>query len=310
MPVSEPRLSDERIEAAVEELRSARDFVRWGASCFNASHVYFGHGTDNAVDEALEIVLGALHLEPGVPDALLAASVVRDERLAIAGLIQRRINERKPVPYLTRRAWFAGLCFYVDERVLIPRSPIAEWIERGFSPWLDPDAVGRVLDIGTGSGCIAIACAHTFENARVDAIDVSTDALDVARINIEEHGLGERVDACESNVYANIDKTYDLIVSNPPYVDAAELSAMPAEYHHEPRVGLASGDDGLDCVREILRGAAKHLKPAGVLVVEVGASRAALEQAFPDHPFCWLDFTRGGENVFLLTADQLAELAR
>lgn len=293
--------------AAVDELASAADLIRWGASRFEEHGLCYAHGTDNAVDEATELVRYALWLEPGIADELLSARLTRVEREQAVELLRRRIVERCPAPYLTHRAWFAGLRFYVDERVLVPRSPIAEWIERGFEPWLVAENVTRVLDLGTGSGCIAIACAAAFPAASIDAVDTSPDALAVALHNVEAHRVAERVRVIGSDLYAELGtRLYDLIVSNPPYVDAREMAALPPEHRHEPRAALASGADGLDCVRRILAGAPAHLAADGVLVVEVGASRVALEAAFPELPLVWLELARGGENVFLLTANDLA----
>ena len=296
--------------AAVEELRTVTDLVRWGAARLDEARVVFGHGTDNAVDEALVLVLHAAGLRPGAPESLYAARLTALERRAAADLIARRIRERMPAPYLTGRAWFAGLEFACDARALVPRSPMAEWIERGFEPWLDPDSVERVLDIGTGGGAIAVACAMAFLNAAVDAVDVSEAALEQARENCAAHDVGNRVRVFASDVYVEVSGHYDLIVSNPPYVDAGTMATLDPEYLHEPRIGLEAGADGLDCVRRILAGASAHLRPGGVLVCEVGASRAALERAFPAVPFTWLDLSRGGEGVFLLEAAQLRELER
>ncbi len=296
-------------EAALEELHTAADFVRWAASRFNEAELCFGHGTDNAVDEARALVLHALHLEPDAPDGLLRGRLTRFEKQQVLELLVRRVRERIPAAYLTHRAWFAGLAFYVDERVLVPRSPIGEWIERGFAPWVDATRVKRILDLGTGSGCLAIACALAFPEVEVDAADISADALEVARINIRAHGLAPRVHPLRSDLFDEMKGTYDLIVSNPPYVDATELAAMPPEYRHEPTVGLSGGRDGLQCLRRILSGAGSHLAPNGVLVMEVGASRPALERAFPQAPFLWLELERGGENVLLLTAEELGALA-
>ena len=211
-----------------------------------------------------------------------------------------------PAPYLTGRAWFAGLELRCDARALVPRSPIAEWIERGFEPWLEPDSVGRVLEIGTGGGAIAIACALAFPNATVDAVDISDAALELARENCVAHGVGGRVRLVHSDVYAGAHGRYDLVVSNPPYVDAGTMASLDPEYRHEPGIGLEAGVDGLDCVHRILAGAGAHLHEDGVLVCEVGASRGALERSCPDVPFTWLELERGGEGVFLLTGDQLA----
>ena len=299
-----------RARDAVQELRTIVDLVRWGAARLDAAGVVFGHGTDNAVDEALALVLHAAGLGPGAPESLFASRLTRAERRGAADLIVRRIRDRVPAPYLTGRAWFAGLEFACDARALVPRSPIAEWIERGFEPWLDPDSVERVLEIGTGGGAIAIACAMAFPNATVDAIDVSDAALELARENCAAHDVGDRVGLFRSDVYDGVSDRYDLIVSNPPYVDAETMAALDPEYRHEPRVGLEAGADGLDCVRRILAGANRHLRSGGVLVCEVGASRLALERAFPAVAFTWLDLSRGGEGVFLLEAAQFGELER
>ena len=299
---------DRHANAAVAELRTVTDLVRWGAARLDEARVAFGHGTDNAVDEALALVLHAAGVRHGAPESLLSSRLTTPERRAAADLIVRRIRERIPAPYLTGRAWFAGLEFTCDARALVPRSPIAEWIERGFEPWLDPDAVERVLDIGTGGGAIAVACALAFPNAAVDAVDVSDAALELARENCLAHDVDDRIRLFESDVYAEVSDRYDLIVSNPPYVDVDTMAMLDPEYLHEPRTGLEAGADGLDCVRRILAGASAHLRPGGVLVCEVGASRGALEHAFPTVAFMWLDLSRGGEGVFLLESAQLREI--
>lgn len=292
-----------------DHLTTLRDYVRWGASRFNQAGLFFGHGTDSAVDEAAALVLHALHLPHGLHGSYFSAVLAPDEREDVANLLDRRITERKPAAYLIQEAWFCGLPFYVDERVLVPRSPIAEMIEKQFSPWLgDPGQVYDILDLGTGSGCIAIACAMAFPNAYVEAVDICPDALAVAEINIVKHELGGQVQAVQSDLFERLEgKRYDLIVSNPPYVNCEEWRDLPPEYHAEPRLGLESGATGLDCVRRILREAESHLKPGGLLVVEVGSSAEALEYAYPGVPFCWVDFERGGDGVFLFTAEQLAE---
>ena len=293
---------------AAEELRTITDLVRWGAARLDDAGVVFGHGTDNAVDEALVLVLHASGLRPGVPDSLLAARLTAEERRVAVDLIVRRIRERAPAPYLTGRTWFAGLEFACDARALVPRSPIAEWIERGFEPWLEPDTVARVLEIGTGGGAIAIACAIAFPNASIDAVDVSDAALELAHENCIAHEVDDRVRLTSSDVYAGVNGRYDLIVSNPPYVDGETMASLGPEYLHEPRIGLEAGADGLDCVRRILAGAGNHLRSGGVLVCEVGASRNALESAFPAVVFTWLDLARGGEGVFLLESARLGAL--
>jgi ribosomal protein L3 glutamine methyltransferase len=270
------------------------------------ARLHFGHGTDNARDEAAALIAHALGPSHGLTAARLARPVSAAAVARIEALLQRRIKERIPAAYLTRRCWFAGLPMYVDERVLIPRSPIAELIERRFEPWIDPTRVRRILDLGTGSGCIAIACASAFARARVDAADISPDALAVARRNIREHRLQRRVRAVLSDHFTALGGTsYDIIVSNPPYVGGRELRGLPLEYGHEPRLALAAGMDGLDSVRIILRKSAAHLKPGGILIVEVGNTEWALRRAFPQAPFIWLSFGRGGGGVFALRREQL-----
>jgi ribosomal protein L3 glutamine methyltransferase len=288
--------------SAHDGLTTVRDFVRWGASRFNAAGLCYGHGTDNAVDEAAWLVLHALSLGHDLPTELWGAALTASERAAVASLIERRVAERIPAAYLTGECTFAGLTFEVDSRVLVPRSPIAEYVEQGFAPWLEADAVTRVLDLCTGSGCIAVACALAFPGAEVDAADVSGQALDVARKNVARHALEDRVRIVESDLYAALEGRYDLIVSNPPYVDDTTLADLPDEFRHEPRIGLAGGEDGLDLVARILLGAGTRLTPGGALVVEVGGSRIALEERFPDVPFFWLEFERGGDDVFVLGA--------
>ncbi len=291
------------------ELHTLRDYLRWAISEFGRAGIFFGHGTDNAFDEARILVFHGLHLPLDMDPALLDARLTLVERQKVLALIQRRVEERLPAAYLTNEAWFAGLSFYVDERVLVPRSPIAELIAQEFEPWLSARPQ-RILDLCTGSGCIGIACAYQFDEAMVDLVDISLDALNVADINIARHELGDRVSAVQSDVFDLLGgQTYDLIVSNPPYVDAQDLATMPAEYHREPTLGLASGPDGLDITRRILREAANHLNEEGVLIVEVGNSCVALDDAFPTVPFMWLEFDRGGHGVFAMSREQLLEYA-
>jgi ribosomal protein L3 glutamine methyltransferase len=271
--------------------------------------VFYGHGTDNALDESAALVFHALNLSHDAGAAVYGKPVSTTEQQRVEALITRRIEERIPAVYLTNETWFAGLPFHVDPRVLIPRSALAELIEHQFAPWIDPPRVKRVLDVGTGSGCIAIACAVAFPRAHVDAVDISKEALEVARINVRKHRLGRRVHLVESDHFAGLTNisagTYDIIVSNPPYVGAREMRSLPPEYRHEPRIALASGESGLDSVRVILREAGRYLRPGGLLVVEVGNTETAVRRAFRDLPFVWLDFERGGGGVFLLTAEQL-----
>lgn len=295
------------IEAA-EQLETVRDFIRWGMSRFIEAGLYFGHGTENALDEAAYLVLHGLHMPLDTADAYLDTRLTGSEKQAILHVLERRIRERLPAPYLTGEAWFAGLPFFVSEDVLIPRSPLAELIEQGFVPWMEPERIHRVLDLCTGSGCIAIACADYLPDCEVDAVDISPAALAVARKNIERHQLQERVHAIGSDLFAGLGgRKYDLIISNPPYVDAEDMANLPAEFLHEPVLALAAGEDGLDLVMQILRQAAGHLQEQGVLIVEVGNSWHALEERLPEVPFVWLDFARGGDGVFLLTAAQLRE---
>jgi len=296
------------IEQAVTDLRTIRDFIRWGWSRFNEAELFFGHGTDNALDESAYLVLHTLHLPPQVGEAYLDTRLTESERRRVAQILMRRIEERLPAPYLTHEAWYGGMPFYVDERVLIPRSPIIELIEAHFEPWMKPERVNSILDLCTGSGCIAIACAAAFPDASVDAADLSADALDVARINIEHYGMQEQVRPVQSNLFESLKGVrYDIIVSNPPYVDAQDMASLPDEFRHEPELALAAGDDGLDLVFKILYEAMFHLEPNGILIVEVGNSREALEKLLPEVQFLWLEFERGGEGVFLLTADQVRE---
>lgn len=290
----------------MNSLRTVRDFVRWGASRFAAAGVFFGHGTGGAADEAAVLVAHVLHLDLPLAPEFMDAALTADERAAVVALFDRRVSERLPAPYLTGEAWFAGLRFTVDQRVLIPRSPIGELIETGFSPWLDDASPGRILDIGTGSGCIGIACALAFPDARVDAVDISPDALVVAQANVKRYGLQERVRLLRSDLYAAVaGERYDLIVSNPPYVPQAEYAQLPAEYGHEPAGALLSPDEGLEHPLRILRGAADHLNPGGALVLEVGATWPALEQRLPQLPMTWLDLERGGEGVAVISREQL-----
>lgn len=295
----------------IDSARTVEQFIRAGASLLEAAGLSFGHGTDNAVDDAAELVFFAAGLRHEAAPEVYAHELTEPQRAAVRQLLGRRVQERIPSAYLTHRMWFAGHEFHVDERVLVPRSPIAELIEAGFEPWIDPTSITRLVDIGTGSGCIAIASALALPGAVVDAADVSEAALAVTRINIDKHGVAARVRGVLSDVYAGLGAgRYDVIVSNPPYVSIAEMTALPEEYLKEPDLGLRAGDDGLDVVRRLLAGAAEHLSPGGILVVEVGDSEEALVAACPGVPFTWLEFERGGGGVFLLNQAQVVEHQR
>lgn len=291
----------------IDDLHTVRDFLRYVCSRFSASDLYFGHGTDNVWDEAVQLVMRSLHLPLENNTLFLDARLTREERDLIISRMRRRIEERVPMAYLLGEAWFMGMPFNVDERVLVPRSPIGELIERGLQPWLGELPVTRILDLCTGSGCIGIGAATIFEDADVDLSDISSDALEVAQSNIELHELSDRVRTVQSDVFDGIEERYDVILSNPPYVDAEDMAGMPDEYRHEPELGLAAGNDGLDIAHRIIAGAADHLNPGGLLIVEVGNSWVALEQAYPDLPMTWLDFENGGDGVFLVTAEDLRQ---
>lgn len=287
---------------------TVRQLIEQGAQSFEAARLWFGHGTDNAFDEAAELVFFGAGLRHEDAPAVYDMPLDAERRTRVLELFDRRVRERVPAAYLTHRMWFAGHEFYVDQRVLVPRSPIAELIEARYEPWIDARSIERVLDIGTGSGCIAIASALALPDARVDAVDISEDALAVTQINIARYDLRGRVRAICTDVFeALADERYDVIVSNPPYVGDEELATLPTEYEREPRLGLHGGCDGLDIVRRILREARSHLTPRGILIVEVGNSEDALVEAYPEVPFTWLEFERGGGGVFLLTAAQLDE---
>lgn len=292
-------------DAARDELLTIRDFLRWGASEFVAAKLFYGHGTDNPWDEAEQLVLHAIHLSPPLGEEWLDARLTFSERKKVVAHLARRIQERVPAAYITGQAWFAGLPFVVDERVLVPRSPIGELIQKRFEPWLVNEPL-QILDLCTGSGCIGIACAYAFPDAYVQLSDISFDALAVAEENIQQHDLGERVFAMQSDLFEGLHgQVFDLIVSNPPYVDAEDMASLPEEYHAEPELGLASGDDGLDFTRRLLAEAADYLSDQGVLLVEVGNSWPALEAAYPELPFTWIEFERGGHGVFVLGAEDL-----
>ena len=287
-------------------LSTLRDYIRWAAGRFTKAKVSFGHGTVTALDEAAALVLHTLYQPYNLAEAYLDTVLTMNERQAVIEIIDSRINERIPAAYLTNEAIFAGLSFYVDERVLVPRSPIAELIEQRFSPWVDEDQVGRILDLCTGSACIAIACAYAFPDALVDAVDLSADALAVAEINIENHQVSETVTLYQSDLFKELPAArYDVIVSNPPYVCHEEWEQLPREFRAEPDMGFKGGHTGLDIVLRILVDADDYLAEQGILIVEVGSSAETLQNTFSDVPFYWLDFERGGDGVFLLTAEQV-----
>lgn len=290
----------------IDDLHTVRDYLRYVSSQFAASPLFFGHGTDNVWDEAVQLVMRSLHLPLENNTLFLDARLTRQERQLILERTHRRVDERVPLAYLLGEAWFMGMPFYVDERVLVPRSPIGELLQSGLQPWLGDKPVGRILDLCTGSGCIGIAAATVFEEAEVELSDISADALAVAARNIDFHEVGDRVQAIQSDLFDHLQGRYDVILSNPPYVDADDLAAMPEEFHHEPELGLAAGIDGLDIAHRILAQAADYLTPGGLLIVEVGNSWVALDAAYPDLPLTWLDFEQGGDGVFVLTAEDLA----
>lgn len=287
-------------------LGTVRDFICFATEQFERKHLYFGHGTDNSWDEAVYLVFHALSLSLYADQEILEKKLTAKEQRAVLKIIETRIKTRVPAAYLTAEAWFAGLPFYVDERVIIPRSPLAELIEERFVPWIKPGKVAKILDIGTGSGCIAIVCAHAFPKAKMDAVDISSEALEVATINCAKHKVKSRVKLLKSDLFEKLKgRTYDIIISNPPYVGKAEMKVLPKEYYHEPRQALCAGKDGDEIVARILQDAAKYLSPKGILVVEVGNSAAIIAQRYPHLPFVWLEFACGESEVFMLTREQL-----
>jgi len=299
-------MDPEIIEAAIGELRTVGDMLRWGVSNCLKENLEFYHGTDNAWDEVLYLIYHTLNLPYDYQHDMSNARLLDSERKAIAQVFSRRINERIPAAYLTKEAWFAGLPFYVDERVVIPRSPVAELIERQFTPWVEPARVQRIADLCTGSACIAIACAHYFPDVPVDAIDISPQAVEVANMNVAKHGLEEKVRVECANLFEGLmGERYDIIISNPPYVDETEMRHLTPEHQHEPMLGLAGGLDGLDVVDVILAKSYEYLTKQGIIVVEVGQSKKSLIERHPKVPFTWVDFEYGGEGIFILTADQL-----
>ena len=296
---------------AQAELETIRDLLRFAVSRFDEAGLFFGHGSDNAWDEAVYLVLHTLHLPIDNLTPFIDARLTSDERAAVLAVIERRIKARLPAAYLTHEAWLGDFRFYVDERVIVPRSHIAELLREQLTPWInDPWAVGRVLDLCTGSGCLAILAAHAFPEALVDAVDISPDALAVARRNVADYALESRLELIESDAFTGLaGRRYDVIISNPPYVNAESMDTLPHEYRQEPELALASGEDGLDFTRIILAKAAAHLNPGGLLVVEIGHNRDALEAAYPDTPFTWLDTEAGDRYVFMLRREELPDAA-
>jgi ribosomal protein L3 glutamine methyltransferase len=292
---------------AAPDLHSVRDYVRFAVSRFHQAGLFFGHGSSDAYDEAVYLVLHTLHLPLDRLEPFIDARLTGRERAEVLNIIQRRVTERIPAAYLTREAFLGEFSFYVDERVIVPRSFIAELLRTQLSPWIaEPEAVGSVLDMCTGSGCLAILAAHEFPHARVDAVDLSPDALAVAQHNVEDYELQDRVRLVQSDLFSKLgNNKYDLIISNPPYVDAPSVAALPQEYLHEPPLALGSGEDGLDATRVILKHAAQHLTDNGILIVEIGHNRDLLEAEYPKLPFTWLDVTAGDQFVFMLHRNDL-----
>lgn len=295
------------LDDSSESLETIQDFIRWGGTIFRQENLFFGHGTDNAFDDAKMLVLHVLSLPWDLPEIYYQSRLTKFERTKVIALFYERIHSRKPSAYLVGKAWFAGMEFNVNENVLVPRSPIAELISQKFSPWIDnPEKVTRILDMCTGSGCIGIASLQAFVNAEVDLVDISPEALMVARSNVNHYGLGKFAHVIESDLYSALEeKKYDLIISNPPYVDKIEMQDLPAEFHQEPRLGLEAGDDGLDLVRVIVAQAANYLTEDGVLVVEVGVSQFYMQQTYPELPLYWFEFENGGEGVFAISKSEL-----
>ncbi len=291
----------------IDELSTIRDWLRYTVSQFEKCEVFFGHGTDNAYDEAVWLIMRALHLPMDTLDNFIDATITTAERKHLAHLIERRVNERIPTAYLLREAWLKGYKFYVDERVIVPRSFIAELLENSLSPWIEyAEMVESVADICTGSGCLGVLLADAFPNATVDVVDISPDAIDVCNINIKNYQLEDRITAIQSDMFSALSgKTYDLIISNPPYVDAPSMAVLPHEYRNEPQLALGSGEAGLDHTHTLIKEAAKYLNDGGLLVVEIGHNRDALLATYPNLPFTWLEVESGDQFVFLLAKEDL-----
>ncbi len=293
--------------SASTELLTIRDWLRYAVSQFEASDIFYGHGTDNAYDEAVWLVMSALHLPMDTLNNFFDARITNVERSKLSQLLEQRISSHTPTAYLVKEAWLQGLKFFVDERVLVPRSFIAELLNDDLSPWIEyPELVESAADICTGSGCLGIMLASAFPNAAVDVVDISTDALDVANINIANYGLEDQITAIQSDMFTALKgRKYDVIISNPPYVDAPSMAELPAEYRNEPQIALGSGNDGLDHTHTLLREAGHYLNENGILIVEIGHNRDALQAAYPNIAFNWLEVSSGNEFVFLLTKAQL-----
>jgi len=293
--------------ANTSELYTLRDWLRYAVSTFTEAELTFGHGSLSAYDEAAYLILHTLHLPLDTLDPFLDANLTAQEKASLLELLKRRVEQKIPAAYLTHEAWLGEFKFYVDERVIVPRSFIAELLRERLFPWVaDADNTTAVLDLCTGSGCLAILAAHAFPNAIVDAVDLSADALQVAQRNVADYQLQDRINLIQSDLFTQLSgNQYDIIISNPPYVDAASVASLPAEYLHEPKLALGSGSDGLDATREILKQAAAHLTPHGILVVEIGHNRDTLEAAYPDLPFTWLEVSAGDQFVFLLHRNDL-----
>ena len=296
-------------QEAQEHLVTIQDMIRFAMSEFNKSELFYGHGTESSLDDAVALVLGSLHLPPDLDALYFQTRLIPSEKQVLLDRIRRRVVDKEPVAYLISESYFAGFSFYVDKRVLIPRSPLAEVIEEECSPWIDADKIERILDIGTGSGCIAIASAMYFPEAEVDAIDISSDALEVAKINVERYSVEHQVQLIKSDLFSALstDLVYDVIFANPPYVPTSSMATLPEEYRHEPAGALDGGPDGLEFVDKILSQAAQFLSPHGIIIVELGEAQPYLEEKYPNIPFTWLQFSRGGDGVFLLTRDELIE---
>lgn len=301
-----PQLLEDYFSQAQSSLKTVRDFLRFAISRFNEAQLSFGHGSDNAHDEAAYLILHTLHLPLDTLEPYLDAVLLPHERTQLLEKLHRRVIDREPVAYITHQAWQGDYDFYVDERVLVPRSFIYELLGEPLSPWIEyPELVHRALDLCTGSGCLAIQLADHYPAAEVDAVDISLDALEVAAYNVQDYGFEDRINLIHTDLFEGLEGTYDLIISNPPYVDAQSVADLPEEYLHEPKIALGSGEDGLDATRQILLHAAKYLNPKGVLLVEIGHNRDVLEAQYPELPFIWLETSGGDGFVFLLTREQL-----